>query len=284
MQRRTFVKFVMASVVASTLPGMEGVDQAMAFPGRTMNRPGVANDDGVADRLVKARFFDHAFEDDLMVPQDQMPLFASSLARMERVQQVIGHGNFCLLGFDDAISYAKNYSRIGRFTKAELEFLESVFHSPAREYGFYGKKNIQTITGRIKSKHVKKIPRTGNYLYRGKPMEMYHNIQKKIGPDVVLTSGIRGVMKQFLLFLNKTNLSNGNLSMASRSLAPPGYSYHGVGDFDVGKKGFGKNNFTEKFTQTRVYDQLADMGYIRFRYDRENDLGVRFEPWHVEVA
>lgn len=284
MQRRTFIKIVTASVVANTLPGMEGFGLAAQFSDRTGNRPVPANDDGVTDRLVKARFFDHAFDDDLMVAEDQIPLLVSSLARMKRVQQVIGHGNFCLLGFDDAIKYARNYSRIGRFTKAELEFLDGVFHSPAREYGFYGEKNIQTITGRIKNKQVKKIPRTGNYLYRGKPMEMYHDIQKKIGPDVVLTSGVRGVMKQFLLFLNKANLSKGNLSMASRSLAPPGYSYHGVGDFDVGKKGFGKNNFTEKFTKTRVYDQLADMGYIRFRYDRENDLGVRFEPWHVEVA
>jgi LAS superfamily LD-carboxypeptidase LdcB len=113
---------------------------------------------------------------------------------------------------------------------------------------------------------------------------MYEKIQKKIGQDVVLTSGIRGVMKQFLLFLNKAVSSQGNLSMASRSLAPPGYSFHGTGDFDVGKKGFGIDNFTEKFTQTRVYNQLSDLGYIKFRYDRKNDLGVRFEPWHVEVG
>ncbi len=51
-----------------------------------------------------------------------------------------------------------------------------------------------------------------------------------------LTSGVRGVAKQFILFLAKAEANGGNLSLASRSLAPPGYSYHGVGDFDVGEK------------------------------------------------
>jgi LAS superfamily LD-carboxypeptidase LdcB len=90
-------------------------------------------------------------------------------------------------------------------------------------------------------------------------------------------------MKQFLLFLNKANKNKGNLSMASRSLAPPGYSFHGIGDFDVGKKGYGIHNFTERFTKTNVYKRLTDLGYIKFRYERDNDLGVRFEPWHIEV-
>ena len=72
--------------------------------------------------------------------------------------------------------------------------------------------------------------------------------------------------------------------MASRSLAPPGYSFHGVGDFDVGKKGYGIHNFTERFTQTNVYKNLTDLGYIKFRYERDNNFGVRFEPWHIEVG
>jgi len=91
-------------------------------------------------------------------------------------------------------------------------------------------------------------------------------------------------MKQFLLFLNKTRQSQGNLSMASRSLAPPGYSFHGVGDFDVGKKGYGIHNFTKRFTETKIYEKLNDLGFIKFRYEQNNTLGVRFEPWHIEVV
>ncbi len=77
---------------------------------------------------------------------------------------------------------------------------------------------------------------------------MYHKIKKDVGENVILTSGLRSVTKQFMLFLNKAYHNDSNLSLASRSLAPPGYSFHGVGDFDVGQVGFGASNFTEKFT------------------------------------
>ncbi|WDP85896.1 MAG: D-alanyl-D-alanine carboxypeptidase family protein [Desulfobacter sp.] len=241
-------------------------------------------DQAVKDRLVKTRLFDQHFKDDLFLSSAQMGLLHSCLVRMKRIQRVMGYGHFCLAGFDDALAYAGSYARIGKFTTQEIQFLEDLFYTPAGAYGFMGEKPIQKITMKINRKKSVKIPGTGHYLYRGKPVQMYKDIQKKIGPEAVLTSGIRGVMKQFLLFLNKTASSRGNLSMASRSLAPPGYSFHGTGDFDVGEKGFGVDNFTEKFIQTRVYNQLSDLGYIKFRYDRENDLGVRFEPWHVEVG
>jgi len=250
----------------------------------TPDSPVWVPDKAIKDRLMKTRLFDRHFRDDTMLPGPEMVLLKSCLERMKRLQRLIGYGNFCLAGFDETLAYARSYSRVGRFTGPELEFLEKIFYSPARSYGFMGEKPISEMTASINRKKTRKMAGTGNYLYRGKPTQMYLDIQKQIGRDVVLTSGIRGVMKQFLLFLNKTQASRGNLSMASRSLAPPGYSFHGIGDFDVGKKGFGIDNFTEKFTQTRVYNQLSDLGYIKFRYDRKNDLGVRFEPWHVEVG
>lgn len=241
-------------------------------------------DKAIKDRLVKSRNFDHLFEDDIVLSASDRLLLKSSLDRLKRVQRLVGYGHFCLIGFDDALAYARSYSRVGGFTAAELAFLEKIFYSPAKSYGFFGEKPIDQMTGQIRLKEAVKIPGTGNYLYRGKPSEIYHDIRTRIGEDAVLTSGIRGVMKQFLLFLNKAHHHAGNLSLASRSLAPPGYSFHGVGDFDVGEKGYGVDNFTEKFTRTRVYERLSDLGYIRFRYDRDNDLGVRFEPWHIEVG
>ena len=99
-----------------------------------------------------------------------------------------------------------------------------------------------------------------------------------------MTSGVRGMMKQFLLFLNKAYANNGNLSLASRSLAPPGYSFHGNGDFDVGQSGFGSLNFTAQFTETAVFKRLADLGYLKLRYPKDNLLGVRYEPWHIKVS
>ena len=90
-------------------------------------------------------------------------------------------------------------------------------------------------------------------------------------------------MKQFLLFLNKVYDSNGNLSLASRSLAPPGYSFHGNGDFDVGQVGYGALNFTGRFTETEVYKKLSERGYLKLRYPQDNMLGVRYEPWHIKI-
>jgi len=241
-------------------------------------------DSHIKDRLWIKRRFDKVYDEDIFLDKDLLPLLGTTLNRMKKIQRTVGYGNFCLLNFDDAIKIGKSYSTIGAFSTKELDFLEMIFYYRVNNYGFMGEKPIKNITKKIKKKSVKKIPHTGNYLYRGRPMEMYRQIKKEIGKDIILTSGVRSVMKQFLLFLNKAEKSQGNLSMASRSLAPPGYSFHGVGDFDVGKKGYGVHNFTERFTQTKVYKNLIDLGYIKFRYERNNHFGVRFEPWHIEVG
>jgi len=274
MQRRTFLK------QAAFFLTMAKVPLVFAKP----SDPTVRFDSHIKDRLVKKRLFDMDYDEDIFLSPPLLPILKTSLNRLERIQKVVGYGNFSLLNFDEALKIGKSYSTIGAFSKPELDFLEMIFYSRVHEYGFMGEKPIKTITGKIIKKKVKKIPATGNYLYRGKPIEIYKTIQNKVGPHVILTSGVRSVMKQFLLFLNKASDSRGNLSMASRSLAPPGYSFHGVGDFDVGKVGYGIHNFTERFTQTDVYKKLTDLGYLKFRYDRDNNLGVRFEPWHIEVV
>jgi LAS superfamily LD-carboxypeptidase LdcB len=92
------------------------------------------------------------------------------------------------------------------------------------------------------------------------------------------------VVKQMQLFVSKADRADGNLSLASRSLAPPGYSFHGVGDFDVGIKGWGARNFTDDFATTDEFKKLLDLGYIDIRYPADNRLGVRFEPWHIKVS
>jgi len=237
----------------------------------------------IKDQLAKKRKFNQSYTEDIYLDKNNLTILDSAFKRIKRTQKTVGYANFSLLNFDDAIKISNAYSSIGSFSKKELSFLEMIFYSHVEEYGFMGEKLIKTITNKVVKKEVEKIPSTGNYLYRGKPTQMYNKIKKEVGKDVILTSGVRSIMKQFLLFLNKVNKNKGNLSMASRSLAPPGYSFHGIGDFDVGKKGYGIHNFTERFTKTNVYKRLTDLGYIKFRYECDNDLGVRFEPWHIEV-
>jgi len=278
MHRRTFLK------QAAFIFTMANTPMVFAKPHSLVEHPAKSIDIHIKDRLVSKRLFNKTYEEDIFLDEKRLPLLDISLKRLKKMQRTVGYGNFCLLNFDDAIKIARSYSAIGSFSKKELNFLEMIFYSRVNEYGFMGEKPIKNITGKISKKKVKKIPYTGNYLYRGKPIEMYNKIQKQVGNDVILTSGVRSIMKQFLLFLNKAQKSRGNLSMASRSLAPPGYSFHGVGDFDVGKKGYGIHNFTERFTTTDVYKKLTDLGYLKFRYERDNNIGVRFEPWHIEVV
>jgi zinc D-Ala-D-Ala carboxypeptidase len=279
MKRRTFIKqsalfLILANTplsFANTLPASLAEDHLRIL------------DSHIKDQLLKKRLFDKVYDEDVFLDKHYLPFLNLALTRLKNIQKLVGHGNFSLLNFDEAIKIAKEYSEIDKFSKGELDFLEMIFYSQGRRYGFMGKKPIKNITDKIIKKEVQKISTTGNYLYCGKPIDQYNKIKKQVGKDVILTSGVRSIMKQFLLFLNKAAASNGNLSMASRSLAPPGYSFHGVGDFDVGKKGYGLYNFTEHFISTSVYQKLKNLGYIKFRYEKDNDLGVRFEPWHIEV-
>lgn len=297
VDRRTFLKIAGSTALTGMwVPPVCGLKTVWAQD--SPYRQAFPPDQGVKDALVdaenegasgdthhlKVRFFNRDFKDDVFLPDSEMPLLLSTQKRFERIQRQIGHGNFCLAGFDGARAYARTYACIGAFPQKEIDFLEKLFHRPARDYGFMGKKTISRLTWQVPSGKTLKVHGSGNYLYKGSAYLLYQDIRKKIGAEAVLTSGIRGVSKQFLLFLSKAVQSRGNLSMASRSLAPPGYSFHATGDFDMGEKGFGIDNFTEKFTRTRVFNRLASLGYIRFRYGPRNHLGVRYEPWHVEVG
>lgn len=277
MKRRDFLKTLAWTVAGTGL--------APAAAARAASMPVISRHDRhIRDYLQKIHNFDADHPDDVFLSPEKFRLLRSALQRLTRLQRIVGHGNFYLLSFDEALAYARNYSRIGRFPRQEIAFLEEMFYEDGRLYGFFGEKPLKRLTDRIPENRVVKVPRTGNYLYKGLAEETYARIQRDVGDQVVLTSGVRSVIKQFMLFLSKAYRSRGNLSLASRSLAPPGYSYHGVGDFDVGQVGFGEANFTVRFTRTEVFRRLEDLGYINLRYTQDNLLGVRFEPWHIKVT
>ena len=221
---------------------------------------------------------------DILLPKHDWPAFQTALNRFSRIQATVGFGNFCLLGFDESLRVAGNYAKVGAFTHQEIEFIDKLFHTNAGIYGFLGEKTFHSISDTIAASKIQKLPGTGNYLFKGIPQKTYQKISYDIGDQVVLTAGIRGMAKQFYLFLRKVKITGGNLSLASQAIAPPGYSYHGVGDFDVGQVGFGAANFTTRFSRTSVYKKMTQLGYIVFRYPQNNRLGVQFEPWHVQVV
>ena len=220
----------------------------------------------------------------IILSENEFVLLKNLHSHLKRVRYICGYGHFNLVGIDEMNKIARNYSKVGSFTKEELALVERLFYEEASSYGFYGEKVLTDISDNINAREIAKIPRTGHYLFKGKPEQMYGQIRSELGESVVLTSGVRSIIKQLYLFINKAVKTKGDLSLASHSLAPVGYSYHGVGDFDVGKVGLGARNFTSAFSKTDEYKKLIDSGYVKIRYPQGNPFGVRFEPWHIKVV
>jgi hypothetical protein len=228
--------------------------------------------------------FEANFTDDVVLTEAEYKTLVQSLERINRVQDYVGFGNFNVLSFDEALKYGKYSPRIGEFTAAEKEFLDKLFNYDTSQLGFFGEKVIGKQTNVISSKDVVKMPGTGHFVFRGHPEDFYNKIRTEVGESLVLTSGVRNIVKQYQLYMAKTVQASGNLSRASRSLAPPGHSYHAIGDFDVGQVGGGFDNFTAAFAKTDEFKRLQDLGYVKIRYTADNDLGVRYEPWHIRVV
>lgn len=223
-------------------------------------------------------------------PQDTVLLAAekdtlqSLIGRLQRIQDYVGYGNFNVIGWDQSLRIARSRSQIGAFNQAELDFIEELFFTNASALGFYGEKVVTELSATIAKKAIVKIPGTGHYLFKGVAADAYQKIRRDVGDSITLTSGIRSVVKQLHLFLAKVGSTDGNLSLASYSLAPPGHSYHALGDFDVGKKGLGARNFSEEFADTDEFKRLSDLGYLDIRYPQNNPYGVRYEPWHIKIV
>ncbi|MDH5573491.1 MAG: D-alanyl-D-alanine carboxypeptidase family protein [Gammaproteobacteria bacterium] len=241
-------------------------------------------DQNIKDQMYRVAHFDEDFAEDIFLADEDMAVLTLTVSRMRKLQELVGHGNFCMLGFDEMLHHARNYSTVEAFSKAEQDFLERIYFQDAKEYGFMGKKLISSLTMTINKAEGVKISGSGNFLFKGKPLETYNRLKKDIGGKLILTSGIRSTVKQMYLFLAKAEESKGNLSKASRSLAPPGHSYHALGDFDVGNINMGEMNFTAAFSKTKEFEQLVKLGYISIRYTRDNTIGVRYEPWHIKVV
>jgi D-alanyl-D-alanine carboxypeptidase len=246
---------------------------------------GHADLDQNADELeLKRDFFERDFPDDLLAKGREWELVKILARKLGQVQSYVGHGNFNIVSWDEMIGFARIAPGIDPFTKEETLFLERLFYFNASKYGFMGDKVFDKLTVQLNRREVYKVPYSGHFLKRGASLDVYSKVKDDVGETLILTSGFRGLVKQFHLFLEKTVETKGNYSRASRSLAPPGYSFHGRGDFDVGKVGHGLKNFTGDFASTDEYKRLIDLGYVDIRYTEDNLLGVRFEPWHIKVT
>lgn len=245
----------------------------------------IAKPEGHATSVLEKQVnFDINYLDDVILTEAEYLQLVQTLERINRVQDWVGFGNFNILSFDDALKFARSSPRIGEFTEAELAFMEQLFSFESARLGFLGEKVIDQITHVVNSKDVFKVPRSGHYVYRGESEAFYNRLRGEVGEELILTSGVRSIMKQYQLFLAKTVQASGNMSRAARSLAPPGHSYHAIGDFDVGRVGGGLSNFSSEFADTSVFKKLQNLGYVQIRYTEDNEFGVRYEPWHIRVV
>lgn len=257
------------------------------------------------DYYAKISNPDYPAKGDVWATEEQKKLLDSCHDKLSRARRYIGFSRFNYADMETILKVAETGRKTGRidnnkaeklepFTKNEKGFMEDLFRFDAKEYGFYGEKVITDYNHKIDPDTLIHVPGSGHCLIDSQPRKVYEKIKTEAAQyrnqngnqvKIMLTSGIRNIPKQAHLFLGKALRVDYNLSAASRSLAPPGYSWHGAGDFDVGKPDAGMMNFTPEFTETDQYRALKDLGYLKLiRYPTNNKEGVRFEPWHIMVG
>ncbi len=292
-RRRHFLASMgLASLAAVTAPWRSLRDDLLALSKKPAKKghppvsetPARELDAEIKDQLYTVSHFDQDLKRDIFLPVADQAVFQRVLGRLRKIQTHAGYANFSLMSFDEMLKYARSYSVIEAFSADETRFMEKIFFHDAHDYGFLGEKVISSLTAKVVKKDIIKIRHSGNYLFKGGSQTVFERLKKDVGDSLVLTSGVRSVVKQMYLFLAKAQKCNTNLSRASRSLAPPGHSYHALGDFDVGKRGLGVLNFTSRFAQTEEYRKLIRLGYVSIRYTKDNYFGVRYEPWHIKVV
>ena len=76
----------------------------------------------IKDYLSKIRHPDIPHKNDIFLDSKQKVLLHSVVLRLQRIRKTAGYGNFCVLGFDEALKIAKDYSSVGSFPADELDF------------------------------------------------------------------------------------------------------------------------------------------------------------------
>jgi hypothetical protein len=211
-----------------------------------------------------------------------LPVVKSLLDKLETVQNQVGYVRFNTISFDEMLKIASRCKQ--PLSSEEIGYIENIFYGDPRQYGFFGERTVPRLTAITPEKELVYIKKTGHHLLRGASIEKYSTIKHLVGDELVLTSGVRAPVKQLHLFLKKMANEGGDLRLTSTCIAPPGFTFHSIGDFDIGKVGYGHANFSEKFQETDVFKKLYDGGYITIRYTTNNPFGVRYEPWHIKVT
>jgi hypothetical protein len=209
--------------------------------------------------------------------------------RLAAVERHMGAGRFSVTDYPAVFALGAAHAAL-RLSPAERATLDALFALDARRFGFAGPRASASLEATL--------PVSSLVTTRGSTARVYPpaaalvaRLQAAGCARLVVTSGVRGIPKQTLLFVRKVLQGGGTgwdfaraYATAARSVAPPGYSFHATGDIDVGESGAGPEvNFSERFVQTGTYRCIAAQPGVRWRYPPGNEAGVMHEPWHLAV-
>ncbi len=112
-------------------------------------------------------------------------------------------------------------------------------------------------------------------------------IEQEIGSRLLVESGYRSPAHQAIVFLTYLEKSDFDIRYVASGVALPGYSQHGDPVHTaldvINQDGIPTDEEPELFAQKKEYDWLMEnAGKFGFHlsYPRENEFGVKFEPWH----
>ena len=69
--------------------------------------------------------FEQSHAADAYLEQDQYPILISSFKRIDRVQNLVGHGNFNVVSFDEMLGYGRRYGSVGELRRQKRRSLRS---------------------------------------------------------------------------------------------------------------------------------------------------------------
>ena len=122
--------------------------------------------------------FEHAHHEDVFLAADKHQVLVYNVKRLDRVQNLVGHGNFNVLSFDERLCHSKYNKSVGVFKAEEIEFPEETFSNNVMRFGFYGERVTDEITTIVAGNVRIKLPRTVHYLFKGDSLNLYDKVRR----------------------------------------------------------------------------------------------------------
>lgn len=150
--------------------------------------------------------------------------------------------------------------------------------------------NLVEITGQRYCREGKEIA-IGTRHLPGSVWQAFSKMQsalnRDLGSSLMIESGYRSPAHQAIVFLTYLELFNFDLKYVASGVALPGYSQHGdpinTAIDVINQDGVPTDQEPELFANTEEYRWLtinaARFGFV-LSYPKDNEWGVKFEPWH----